>query len=101
MNFLDRHIERIFELCRLHKVKSLYAFGSVLTPRFNEDSDVDLLVDFNESEIPLLNFGDNFFGLQFALEDMFGRKVDLICDNVISNSVFRKEVDSTKRIIYG
>lgn len=101
MNFLDGHIERIFELCRLHKVKSLYAFGSVLTPRFNEDSDVDLLVDFNESEIPLLNFGDNFFGLQFALEDMFGRKVDLICDNVISNSVFRKEVDSTKRIIYG
>lgn len=101
MNFLDRHIERIFELCRLHKVKSLYAFGSVLTPRFNEDIDVDLLVDFNESEIPLLNFGDNFFGLQFALEDMFGRKVDLICDNVISNSVFRKEVDSTKRIIYG
>jgi len=101
MNFLDRHIERIVELCRLHKVKSLYAFGSVLTPRFNEDSDVDLLVDFNESEIPLLNFGDNFFGLQFALEDMFGRKVDLICDNVISNSVFRKEVDSTKRIIYG
>lgn len=101
MNFLDRHIERIFELCRLHKVKSLYAFGSVLTPRFNEDSDVDLLVDFNESEIPLLNFGDNFFGLQFALEDMFGRKVDLICDNIISNSVFRKEVDSTKRIIYG
>lgn len=101
MNFLDRHIERIVELCRLHKVKSLYAFGSVLAPRFNEDSDVDLLVDFNESEIPLLNFGDNFFGLQFALEDMFGRKVDLICNNVISNSVFRKEVDSTKRIIYG
>lgn len=101
MNFLDRHIEGIVELCRLHKVKSLYAFGSVLTPRFNEDSDVDLLVDFNESEIPLLNFGDNFFGLQFALEDMFGRKVDLICDNIISNSVFRKEVDSTKRIIYG
>ncbi len=101
MNFLDGHIERIVELCRLHKVKSLYAFGSVLTPRFNEDSDVDLLVDFNESEIPLLNFGDNFFGLQFALEDMFDRKVDLICNNVISNSVFRKEVDSTKRIIYG
>ena len=101
MNLLDQHIDKIYELCRLHKVKSLYAFGSVLTPRFNDQSDIDLLVNFNESEIPLLNFGDNFFGLQFALEDIFGRNVDLICDNAINNSIFRKEVDSTKQIIYG
>lgn len=101
MNIIDRNIGKIAGLCRKYKVRSLYAFGSVLTPRFNDDSDVDLLVDFEEKRIGLLDFGDNFFDFQFELEDLFGRRVDLICDNSIGNPVFRKEVDRTKRILYG
>lgn len=101
MNLVDKNIKSVKELCEKHKVKSLYLFGSILTPRFNDKSDIDFLVNFKESEIPLLDFGDNFFGLQFALEDLFKRNIDLVCDDVISNDVFRKEVDRTKKMIYG
>ncbi len=100
MRLIELNMDRIIELCKKYKVKYLYAFGSILTNRFNDESDVDLLVRFNDSEIPLLEFGDNFFGLQFALEDMFHRKVDLVCDDAIKNSYFRKEVDRTKHLIY-
>lgn len=101
MNLVDKNIADVRELCEKYKVKSLYLFGSILTPRFSDKSDIDFLVNFKESEIPLLDFGDNFFGLQFALEDLFGRRIDLVCDDVISNDYFRREVDRTKRIIYG
>ena len=37
--------EDIDDLCRKHKVKSLYAFGSVVTGKFNPESDVDFIVD--------------------------------------------------------
>ena len=100
MRLIELNMDRIIELCKKYKVKYLYAFGSILTNRFNDESDVDLLVRFNDSEIPLLEFGDNFFGLQFALEDMFHRKVDLVCYDAIKNSYFRKEVDRTKHLIY-
>lgn len=100
MKLIELNIQHIFELCRKYKVKTLYVFGSILTPRFNEDSDVDFLVNFKKEEIPLLEFADNFFDFQFALEDMLQRKVDLVCDDSIKNSYFRKEVDRTKHLIY-
>lgn len=101
MNLVDKNIANVRQLCEKYKVKSLYLFGSILTPKFNDSSDIDFLVKFKDSEIKLLDFGDNFFGFQFALEDLFNRRVDLVCDDVISNNYFRKEVDRTKRIIYG
>lgn len=101
MNLIRMNIRRIYELCHLHKVKSLYVFGSVLTPRFNKESDIDLLVKFNKDFIPLSEYADNYFDFQFALEDIFRRKVDLVCDDAIKNPYFRQEVDSKKQLIYG
>jgi predicted nucleotidyltransferase len=54
-------------LCKTHNVKRLYAFGSILTDQFNEESDIDLIVDFNDIE--LLDYADNYFDLKFSLED--------------------------------
>jgi predicted nucleotidyltransferase len=46
MTLINNHINAIYNLCAVHKVKQLYAFGSVLTEKFNKDSDIDLVVDF-------------------------------------------------------
>jgi predicted nucleotidyltransferase len=45
-HILHNKLEALKELCRRYKVKSLYAFGSVNTPRFTEKSDIDLLIEF-------------------------------------------------------
>ena len=47
MNFPGNYLPAIIALCKRHKVKKLFAFGSVLTNRFNEQSDIDLVVDFD------------------------------------------------------
>ena len=63
----------ITELCKAHNVKSLYAFGSVLNDKFNSESDVDLVVDFQP--IDVLDYGDNYYDLKFSLEKNFKKKL--------------------------
>lgn len=99
MNLISQHMDVINTLCKLHKVKSLYAFGSVLTDQFTDQSDIDLIVDF--SEIQLLDYSDNYFDLKFALEDTFNRSVDLIEDKAIKNPYFKKAIEKNKALIYG
>lgn len=100
MNILNDNLAKIVALCKQHKVKKLYAFGSVLTPRFNEHSDVDILVDFN-SEINHNNYADNYFDLYNALKSLFGRDVDLVDETAVKNPYFKEELDATKYLIYG
>lgn len=100
MHLITDNIQKLFTLCQTHKVKKLYAFGSILTPRFNEQSDVDLLVDFN-TEIDHNNYADNFFNLYHALVSLFGREVDLVDESAVKNPYFKEELDDTKHLIYG
>ena len=43
----------------------------------------------------------NYFDLNYSLQDLFGREVDLVEEQTIRNPYFRKSVDSTKQLIYG
>lgn len=101
MKLIELNLPRIIKLCRQFHVRRLWAFGSILTPRFNDDSDIDLCVDFDWENIPLLESADNFFGFQFALEDLFGRKVDLTDDSAVKNRYFREELNEKRHLIYG
>lgn len=65
MNRLQKYTPDINKLCETHKVKSLYAFGSVLTDNFNKESDIDLIVDF--SNIDVEDYADNYFDFKFSL----------------------------------
>ena len=99
MNILDNHINDILNLCKTHNVKSLYAFGSVLTDKFNKESDVDLIVDFEKLDV--LDYGDNYYELKFSLEDILKRSVDLLEEKAIKNPYFRKTLNQNKKLIYG
>lgn len=99
MNIEKPKIEQIQELCRTNKVKSLFAFGSVTRDDFNENSDIDLVVDIDENDP--FKYTDLYFNLQSKLEDIFKRHVDLLEERAIKNRIFRRELDNTKVKIYG
>ncbi len=61
------------ELARRFGVSGLALFGSVARGTAGPDSDVDLLVDFEPAADAA-----RYFGLQFYLEDLLGRPVDLV-----------------------
>lgn len=100
MHIINDNIHKLFALCQKYKVRKLYAFGSILTPRFNEQSDVDILVDFNH-EIDHNNYADNYFDFYDALKSLFGREVDLVDETSVKNPYFKEELEETKYLIYG
>ena len=99
MNPIESHASVISKLCARHKVKSLYAFGSVFTGKFSRKSDIDLIVDFEPLDV--LDYADNYFDLKFALEDIFERPVDLLEDKEIKNPYFRDTINQQRKLIYG
>ena len=87
-------------LFQKHKVKKAYAFGSVCTANFSEKSDIDLLVDIDDSEGPIL-YGEHYFNLANELEILLERKVDLLTVKSLKNPYFIKRIDETKVSLYG
>lgn len=98
MNPLKANSDAVKSLCEKHKVEKLYAFGSVLTSSFKEESDIDFLVEFNIEDIE--KYVSNFFTLKEELEILFNREIDLIEYKAISNPYFKEEVDETKMLVY-
>lgn len=92
-------MKEIEALCKKHKVTRLFVFGSILTDRFNKESDIDFVVDFDRENIT--DYFDNYFNLKYALEDLLKRKVDLLEEQTIRNPYLKKSVDQTKTLIYG
>lgn len=98
MELVERNTDKLIELCLNHKVGQLYLFGSALTNQFNESSDIDLLVQFNE--VDLMEYFDNYMDFKEQLEALFGRPVDLVENQAIRNPVFRRVIDREKQLIY-
>lgn len=87
------------ELCRRHQVKRLEVFGSVVSETFDSvRSDLDFLVDFQ----PMTPSAHSraYFGLWFALEDLFGRKIDLVETPAATNPFFLRSIDRSRRVLY-
>ncbi|MDE6408970.1 MAG: nucleotidyltransferase domain-containing protein [Muribaculaceae bacterium] len=101
MKLIEINLHRIFDICRKFHVKKLWVFGSILTPRFNSESDVDVCVDFDWNNISMMDSASNFFGFQEALENLLGRKVDITDDSAVRNPYFREELNETRQLIYG
>lgn len=93
------HTNDISKLCEIHKVKCLYAFGSVLTDKFDANSDIDLIVEF--ANVNLEDYADNYFDLKFSLEDIFKRPIDLLEEKAITNPFFKNAVDRQRQLVYG
>ena len=97
--YLESYKIDISNLCKQYNVKSLYVFGSVLTDRFNNKSDIDMIVAFNQ--MPVESYADNYFDLKFTLQDVLKRPVDLLEEQAIKNPYFLQNINRTKQLIYG
>lgn len=75
MQLLQRHLSA---MRRDFGVTDLALFGSTARDEAGERSDVDILVTFDGPAT-----ADRYFGLQFFLEDLLGRPVDLVTDKAL------------------
>ena len=87
--------KRIGDFCRTHRIRKMWLYGSALTKRFRPDSDVDILVEFQDGLRP----DWHFFSLNEELEPIWGRKVDLHTPDDFRPSR-RSEILSQAKLIY-
>lgn len=69
-----------------------------MTNRFNDNSDIDLVADIDSNDP--FEYADNYFNLKFALQDLLKRPIDLLENKAIKNPFIRKNIDSSKFLIY-
>jgi predicted nucleotidyltransferase len=94
-------LPQLVELCKRYSVVRMYLFGSAArdTDFDPERSDFDFLVSFSE-ELDVLDRGENFFDLMYALDELFGRQVDLVTEKSLKNPYFIASIDEDKKLIY-
>lgn len=96
---IKKNAVEFLSLCESHDVKTLYAFGSSTNEKFNDvSSDIDLLLELNT--IDPMKRGENLIDLWDKFEIIFQRKVDLLTTSSIKNPVLRKNIESSKFLIY-
>jgi len=96
---IEQHRPQLIELCRQHHVKTLEVFGSAADGTFDpRRSDLDFLVDFLQMS-PSAH-SKAYFGLWFALEDLLGRKVDLVEIPAVANPYFLRSINQNRRVLY-
>ena len=85
----------VLKVLRAHKatlsqrfgVTNLTLFGSVARDEVSDDSDIDILVRFDRP-----GTSRTYFGVQFYLEDLLGRPVDLVTEKAL-RAEFRPYVE--------
>lgn len=79
ISFLDKHKEELEK----YGVKNIGLFGSYAKNKNDENSDIDILVEFKEGNKTF----DNYMDLKFYLEDTFNKKIDLVIDENIKKEL--------------
>jgi predicted nucleotidyltransferase len=98
---MSKHIvlpkETMAEFCRKWKIKELAIFGSAIGDDFKPESDIDVLVVFDDSaEWSLFDY----MHAEEELKQLFGRKVDLVEKKAIRNPFRRHHILNHSEVIY-
>jgi predicted nucleotidyltransferase len=93
-------IPQVIELLKKHQIKKAYVFGSVVTDKFNDQSDVDFLVNLQDGLDPV-DAGGHLWDLQDELKELLHREIDLLTERPLKNPYFIRELNETKTAIYG
>jgi len=96
MFLLENYQQQISSICQKYCVKSLSIFGSALTEHFNENSDVDFLIELEGAADGI----KRYMNVKFELEELFSRPVDLVMPRAIRNSRIQEYIFSSIKTIY-
>ena len=99
MKLIDQNINKIKAICLTHYVEKLFVFGSVTTKDFDEQSDIDILIQFNSNIDPAQYF-NNYMDFKEEMESLLNREIDIVENQAVKNPVFRRILDRDKQLIY-
>jgi predicted nucleotidyltransferase len=96
---IEKYTDKLNLLCKKYSVSELHLFGSAVDGDFTEKSDIDFLVSFT-SDLPLLDYADNYFDLIDDLNKLFERDIDLLTVSSLKNPYLISSINANKRLLY-
>jgi uncharacterized protein len=97
---INAKLDELQKICNELKVKKLYVFGSVVdAARFDDRSDIDFLISFDDDLRPEV-YSENYFELHDRLSALFKRKVDLVTERSLANPYFIEGLNKHKILVY-
>jgi len=96
---VQSQLSTVVELFKIHKIKSTYALGLIVSGVFNDDSDIDFLISF-EDEFGPIETRDIWWHLHDDLRNVFNREIDLLIEPSLKNPYFIEEINEKKQLIY-
>ncbi len=91
-------MDELKQLCKDYDVKSMYAFGAVCTDLFDDKSDIDFMIIFEDNSV--VRNSSKYVELHYRLQELFGRRIDLLTDLSLSNPYTRDRLEQTKQLIF-
>jgi len=89
--------EELAALCQRWKIREFALFGSAVCDDFRDDSDIDVMVEFEpKAGWDLFDFSR----LTRELEELFGRKVDVVTKASVTNSDRREAINRDRTVVY-
>jgi len=99
ITLLEEKRDELTRLCARYHVRRLELFGSAARDDFDPArSDLDFLVEFGD--VPDGQLANCYFGLLFALEDLFQRSIDLVMTDAIKNPYFLAAIAASRTVLY-
>ena len=96
---IANHRLELTTLCQKYEVRQMELFGSAARGEFDPaESDLDFLVVFRRAGD--VNSADRYLGLLAALEDLFGRKIDLVDITAARNPYFIAQALKYRVLLY-
>lgn len=96
---VQNKINELKKLCSNLNIRKLYVFGSAVSDKFNDSSDIDLLISFSE-DLSVEEYTQNYFKLHYKLRELFNRDIDIVTEKTLSNPYLIESINETKELIY-
>lgn len=88
-------LSSIKQLLIAYNVERAYLFGSAAKNTMNLNSDVDILIHFSP-KLSTIEYGNNYFNLMYALQDLLNKNVDLVAEETITNPYLLQSINKDK-----
>ena len=94
-SLVESNLSEIKDVLRTYGVIRAYLFGSAAVGKMTDDSDVDFMVSFNP-DLSYTEYGNNYFELIYALQNLLKKDVDIIAEETITNPYLLQNINSQK-----
>ena len=96
---IEKRKKDLIHICQSLNIKRLYVFGSAVSEKFRDDSDIDFLISFSDN-LSIDEYTSNYFALHYKLRELFKREIDIVTEKTLSNPYFIDSINESKQLIY-